>query len=426
MRLLLALALCCTPLTSLHAQEAPEQATAPQTQPQSKPAPRPPIGRITGTVFCADTHRPARGAIIMLYSKPVEKGSNTHDNTARVAMDGSYSFDHLAPSEYAVVAMLPGYLNPFDGVMLNPDESERIRAELWKRESAHGTVTVSNDNTTRFDIELQPGAVISGRVLYSDGAPATQISIAVENIDARPEQDSQQKNFFDLGAMTRSSLTQSSSTDDEGHFRISGIHPGTYRIVAIHPSTTFSFGDRQAMGAIDPQALLLYSGDTLHKKSAKTYDLRAGETVAGIEITIPTNVFHRVEGRLSANDGRPLSTATLTLTDVGDDTLIFLQFLDQGGVFSFPAVPTGIYNLSITKASIGVMPPGSPENTVPNPLWMKATNAFADTTTAVIVKEADLNDVNISLKEVPLPPDAAQPMSQPNQPEPPTQTIRPQ
>jgi hypothetical protein len=396
----------------------PDPAGLPQPNQPVKPPPAPPRNaRITGTVLCADTHRPARGAIVIIMPVPPadakKQTGNGSEAMARVASDGTYVAEHMAAGEYSVIAMLPGYLSPMDDLTsadMSQNSPEKSRAFLMK----YGTVDVRAQETARFDLSLQRGAAMSGRVLYSDGSPASQITIDVQDVNAKPAASKSPEDAINAGTIMRSLfMHQSQGTDDQGRFRISGLRPGTYRVAAVQASTDpmGQFGGDDGMGFLmgfssNPTDLHIYSGDTLHKKSAKTYELRSGDEVSGIDITVPADAFHHIQGRLSATDGRAISTATLTLTDTTDDSLAFHTDLEHDGTFIFPAVPAGTYSLAATQARIGTVPDGFPENMPVRAEMIKATNAFADGNTAVIVKESDVSDVNLSLTEVPLPPDA--------------------
>ena len=137
--------------------------------------------------------------------------------------------------------------------------------------------------------------------------------------------------------------------------------------------------------------------------------MHSGDEVSGIDITIPTEAFHRIEGRVAATDGRPLNSGRLTLTDTADDTLVFRTNVRGDGTFVFGAVPAGAYTLASTEAKIGKLPEGFPENMDVPPGVFEATNTFADGSIAVIVKDSDVPDVNLTLTEVPLPPAAPKP-----------------
>jgi hypothetical protein len=406
------------------AQEAPSSAPVPDltqlVQPGKPPVAPPHNGRITGTVLCADTHRPARGAVIMIVPIPAldGKGENNAGSQgfARVASDGTYVVEHMVAGEYGVMALLPGYLSPIDEVTagdINDNSPQKIR-DLF---SKYGTVTVRGQETGSLDLSLQRGAAVSGRILYADGSPASQIMIDVQDVNAKSSKSKSPGSDINPGALMRSMfMRQNQGTDDQGHFRIAGLPPGTYRVAAVqasaNPMDAMSGGDGMAglLGfSSSPTDLHIYSGDTLHKKSAKTYELRFGDEVSGVDITVPVDAFHRVTGRLSTADGRSINAATLTLTDTVDDSLTFQSNVDHEGVFVIPAVPAGTYTLAATQAKIGAMPDGYPDNMPINAGMLKVTNVFADGKTSVIVKESDVADVNLTLTEVPLPPDANKP-----------------
>jgi hypothetical protein len=432
MRSFLGLVLACVSLSLLHAQDAPVPPVGPQNKiAETKPAPPVPNGRIIGTVFCSDTHRPARGAVVMLSAKPGTSNPSGTNAPSRAGINGSYVFDHVAPGEYMVIAVLPGYLTPFDGMTVNPSGGgEQMEAEVWKRVSEQGTVTVHGSDAARLDVELHRGAAVSGRVLYSDGSPATQVSIAVEDVKTQSKKPSDGQPSFDVSGIMRMMFThQSLATDDRGQFRISGLPPGTYRVAAVHPSTAMSGGgDDMGLGmffgaSADPMAIRVFSGDTLHRKEAKTYDLHVGEEISGIDITIPIDAFHSVAGHLSAVDGRTLNMGDLTLTDPSDESFSMRTELQRDGSFSFPSVAAGTYMVSSKNARIGDAQPDAPADYASNfPLIPKV--AFADASQTIVVKDADVSDVNFALTEVPLPPDPSKP--NPNPPAQGDQTVQPQ
>jgi hypothetical protein len=410
--LLLALFTCPSLAVSLRAQEPP-----PPTAPNQTAPAKPSIGgRITGHIQCADTHAPARGAVVLLVPLPAADGktsSNTGTTTSRVGMDGAFIFEHVSPGEYTVVALFAGYLSTVDELTAE-DTTAPSPARSRELLARNGTVTIHGEETENFDVLVERGASVSGHVRYSDGSPAAQLSISIEDIKTKPAETKSGNPNFNVGTFMRATvMQQSQTTDDQGHFRIAGLKPGSYRIAAIQPSTSSPLSD-DGLGFLaglsgTPADLHVYGGDTLHKKKATVYDLRSGDELTGVDITIPLDAFHQVRGVLSAQDGRTINAATLTLTDTGDDSFVFQAEVARDGSFTFTTVPSGTYTVAAPGAKIITVPPNFTDNTPLHYLNQNAANAFADGSTSVIVKGSDVPDVSLTLTEVPLPPAPSQP-----------------
>jgi hypothetical protein len=398
--------------------------TPPKASTDNKAA-KPPAaatGRITGTVLCADTHRPARGAVLLVAPVPSADGANhagdSGARTAHVAMDGTYTLEHLGPGQYSVLAALPGYLSPLDELISSgmADHSPAAMHDLLTRLD---TVTVTGTETERYDITLQRGAAVSGRVVYSDGSPATQVSMAIEDVKAKDLTDENQNQALQAVSVARILfMHQTLSTDDLGRFRVGGLKPGTYRVAALSaPAGTSDREDDGMMalfGNVGPGALRVYAGDTLHRKAARTYELRSGDEVTGIDITIPLNAYHQVIGTLTAVDGRPINSSIVTLRDTSDDSVSFESKVARDGTFSFGTVAAGTYTLSAKNGRIVVRVDGENWDASEAYAPTKITNAFADASTSVIVKDSDVLDVSLTMTEVRLPPEP----EQPNEPDP--------
>jgi hypothetical protein len=385
---------------------APPQA---RVQPTTPVKPPPATGRITGAVFCHDTHSPARGAMVMAQlipkNGPPETGFGTQ--SARVSMDGTYTIDHLRPGDYTVVALFPGYLSIYDDLSFDqlleqgadPSANPAIRAALTR----NGIVSVRNDDTAHLDVTLERGASVSGRVLYSDGSPATQVAIDVEDVNAKPYVHKLNQPDINPGAFIRGLIMhQSQGTDDEGNYRIAGLKPGVYRVAAIQPGDNSNGGIEGSIFfniAGNPNSLHVYSGDTFHKKSAKTYELHTGDDITGIDITIPVEAFHRVQGHLATLDGTPVSVATLTLTDTADDSFVLRTQPVRDGSFTFSTVPSGTYKLSATDAHSGTISEDFPDNIPIQAQMLKDAHTLTDASTNILVKDSDLTGVDLQLPD---------------------------
>lgn len=415
----------CFSLFAQTPNQSANGASSAQTNPQppTPKAPPPANAVITGSVFCSDTHRPARGAIVI--AQPIPKDGRAEPNvsagTAHVGMDGTYTLRDISPGDYTVIALLPGYISPFDDLSLDGGMDDATARALLIR---NGVVSARNGQTSRFDITLPRGATISGHILYDDGAPATQVVLDVEEVNAKPAAKKplgpgdEESDFAGVsaGSVVRGMLLhQSQSTDDQGNFRISGIKPGTYRVVAMPPLPTDSsdpdFFSLMLGGFAKPNSLRIYSGDTFHKNAAKTYELHAGDIVSDIEITIPVYAFHRIEGHVTTLDDQPIVSAGVTLTDTSDDSFVFHERVARDGEFVFSAVPAGTYNLAVTGAKSGTVPDGYAAN-YPVARILQNVQSFADKTTSVLVKDDDITDLSIQLQ--PAAPTPNQPAATPS------------
>lgn len=382
-----------------------------QKEKPATPPPPPATGHITGTVFCNDTHRPARGALVMLVPLGPEKDAVTTGFTqalSRTALDGTYHFDHVAAGNFTVLAFYAGYALPFnmEDLLSMNEKNPGSESKVFLREN--GVATIADAGSANFDITLQRGASLSGRVLYSDGSPAAQVALDIQDASQKSStntnSDERAAGAFFGHMFTHQNLT----TDDLGNFRIAGLRAGKYRLAATEPG---SRGDEkeEAMGAmlgvVDPSHVLhIYAGNTLHQADAKLFELRPGDDLTGVDITIPLDTFRRVNGTVTALDGRPVNLGELTLTDSTDPQTSFHTTLNKSNTFAFDNVPPGTYTLEIKAAHIGK--PADPNPKVPGMeryMPLKPTNAFADDSKSILIKNSDITDANLALKEIPMP-----------------------
>lgn len=390
------------------ASPAQQAATATATNP-------PHTSTITGMVLCSDTHRAARGAIVTLSPIPSATAPEPAAPlaTVRVAIDGSYLADHLPAGDYLVVATMPGYLPSTTLAEAREIKSQATRASAntFAPSGPLRSITVRPNETAHFNLTLQRGAAIGGHILYSDGSPAWQVMIDVQDVSKKSVTLALEGEAVGVEQIARSFYTQQNyATDDRGYFRISGLPPGTYRLAAIPPTSDPSggLGDLAPLAPMlgmttNPFVLTIYSGDTFHRKEAKTYKLSANDEITNADIIIPADAVHHIRGHLTATDGRPIMRAEVSLTSTIDDGLIFRSSLDGDGAFFFPAVPSGTYTLKATNARIGTIPPNVWPEEAPRFALVKVTNAFADGTSTILVRDSNLDNLTLALPEIPVP-----------------------
>jgi hypothetical protein len=392
---------------------------------QQPPAVKGPLasGSISGKVLCADTHTPARGARIMVmaasaFGEGEENGINSgQPQMAITALDGSFRVPHMPPGDYFILVFAAGYLSPLDGVMVantNNDAAQQRSVGALLQEKAP-KVSIHGQETARVDIELQRGAILSGRVVYSDGSPAAQLPVLLQKPEPA-KSDGKPEELIDAGAMLGAMLLrQSPNTDDQGHFRISGIPGGRYRLAVTQKfEASMNLGE-DLMVQLNPgmtknNQLTIYSGNTLHQKDAKLYELRPGETLDGVEIILPLTGLHSIQGVATGKDGTPLNFGLLSLSDTADPTINFHANIRAGGEFRFSGIPEGIYEMKITKGGVFENPPPFE---FPDEVFsgmqdqFKPIRAFAETKVAVTVQTIDIDDLAVTLADTKLPDKAA-------------------
>jgi hypothetical protein len=340
-----------------------------------------PQARITGRVTLSDTQGPARNATILLTSLD---GQNR--DFQRVGLDGTYLFEHVVPNEYILIPYLDGYLTAFDKFTRSPVDT--TLAGLFARlVAAQGSVKVGTQGTQTFDISLERGAIVSGRVVYSDGLPAIQVSIELQNAaDPSPSAGHPQ---LELGDISRSEFVhRDSETDDQGRFRISGIPPGNYRIAAVQPLKTPTMPNETLIRSIFG-AIRFYTNNTIHPMLATTYSLAAGQELTGLDIHIPLDGFYSVQGKVVAHDGRSVTSAEVMVVNTSDPSLYFTVAVSDGS-FRLDRLPPGTYTVAARFGNIA-------------PAGGEVTAAFGPGSTSFTLKDQNLSNVILTLPEAPLP-----------------------
>jgi hypothetical protein len=347
--------LSCAVLVFSCLSVAAQEQTAPQTAPSV-------YTTVSGRVTCGDTGHPARFAAVQLIpetqqkppasdwanvknekdlAKLIAKGMSDPQKgtglSAVSALDGSFEMPKVPAGTYFVVAQLKGYLSPLDALT----EEDRFKggADAIKKIQAQAEKIVVQDAPVRVDVRLERGGSIDGVIRYDDGNPA----VGVTPVRMVMQEDGKWKvDSFNPGAQ------QTNTTDDRGHYRISGLAKGKYAVKAELPTMQSirglagAFNSHYNMG----DALVVYSGGVFREKDIKPIEVVQGEDADGIDIVFPVDSLHVVSGTVTAKtDSHPLNSGWVSLKDPETKAMLRGTMIEEDGSFKFNYVPEGQYEL---------------------------------------------------------------------------------
>ena len=312
----------------------------------------PPTGTVTGHVYCADTNAPARGAQVQLETvKSTEHrlaghGQASSDMPAggivQTALDGGFVIPNVPPGSYYVVAKAAGYLSPRAGAK-DVDDAEPP-PPAGQPPLVIPRVDVQADQAAAIDIRLERGAAVSGTIRFDDGSPASGMHVGVVR---KAKDKSGSSNFTDIG------IRGNETTDDLGHYRISGLRDGEYIVETMLAHLDFVPGATHALGlsGVMRSVLIVYSSVATRKSDAVQFRLGAGEERTGEDITIPLSKLHAISGVVTAaRDGHSINSGNLEILVSGDNDPMVVAEIGKDGAFHLEGVPEGTYILRVNNA----------------------------------------------------------------------------
>jgi len=313
--------------------------------------PRPtPVGSVTGHVVCSDNYKPAKFAPVLLFGIPTYDPS-IPPKIAQTQTDGEGNFTAISivPGDYYIFASVPGYIQPKNLVQAIYKPGETLDTPL----SGIPLVHVAADRVARVNVTVERGAAVSGTILWDDGSPVTRATITV--VGSKGKSQSLPPQFAVLGVSSGLGGGGSiSSSDDLGHFRISGLVAGEYLLRAslqTHSQVAVQGGalNLKASGADSP--VIVFGPSTFHSFEAKPLVLHTGEDRDHEQLTLNLSATHSVSGQVvSSEDRHGINSATVTLQDTQDKLFSRSATVDAGGNFCVAFVPSGTYEMTVTSA----------------------------------------------------------------------------
>jgi Carboxypeptidase regulatory-like domain len=262
-------------------------------------------GSIIGVVSDSVSHQPLRKVrmSLTLGDQPLAPQATTDDA-------GAFAFHDLKPGQYRLTAERPDY-------------------PTWQ------AITVSPSHDPEpVDIELVPGAVVSGRILDEDGDPLPGCSAQARRVE-HPEQ------------------IVSHSDAKLSEYRLFGLLPAKYTLAVQCDAPAFQ--PRPFSAGPDPPPSLAYPLQFYpaapDAASAETMQLTAGTETAGVDFRMRTAHVTQVRAVIAPSSadwhGRDLFGGLIRPGDFSGNEFRGMM-PDSSGAFRFPQVFPGSYVLLVT------------------------------------------------------------------------------
>ncbi|MBY0090740.1 carboxypeptidase regulatory-like domain-containing protein [Priestia aryabhattai] len=327
-------------------------------------------GTIQGTVVNQQNGQPLGGVGIVVRqfspAGPVVANSATDGN-------GLFTIPNLAPGIYTVIATIPNFgisaasvevaTNSLSNVQLslspNPGAVQGVVTDAQTGEALPNTfirvinnngvivTVVQNDNNGQYRVQnLEPGTYIL--IVINASFQRKTIGFVVNagqtntiNVSLEPNPGSivgtivsAQTGLPLAGAMVQLFLSQSlipvanTVTDENGQYRFSGLEPGDYVVAAN--STNFA---RSVIGATVFPNLQTTANVSLQPNPAS------------------------VSGRITDQNGSPLSNATVRIIDE-NETLLGTGISSSDGIYTVGGLPPGMYGIVVTDTNFSTVTSG--------------------------------------------------------------------
>jgi hypothetical protein len=228
-------------------------------------------------------------------------------------MMGDFRIDGIAPGSYYVVAMRPGYLDPFERYTL-PQLRDPV-PEIQSRLATLPRVTVASASTASIDFDLHPAASISGRVRAEDGQPFPNATVTYLQRSGN--------RWVPVPLSRVNEGSDRSLLSANAEFQIDGLLPGDYLVcAALDHNVTFAstlVGTKPNMSLEHRSTLTLCSGGKPLVEEADPIHLAEGQRVTAQDIVVPVSRLRTVIGKVvDAKTGQPVNSGGVNLTHYGD------------------------------------------------------------------------------------------------------------
>jgi hypothetical protein len=254
---------------------APASSLAQPAPPSAK------LAAIRGRITAADTGRPLRRAQIALSGFALGAGER---RTTSTNLRGEYELRDLPAGRYTISVTRSGYL----------------AWEYGRRAPGEPGKTLQVDegaSLEKIDLAMPRAGVITGRVIDETGEPVPGVNVWI------------MRSEFYRGRRKLVPVTSSAKSDDTGHYRASGLQPGSYLAVAMLRETWVAGGDKKQVFGYAPT----FFPSTATAAEAQRVSIAAGKEASNVDIALVAMPAATISGTAVRADGTPLAAGSVSL-----------------------------------------------------------------------------------------------------------------
>lgn len=354
----LILVACVTATTSLSSAQRPDSLS----------------GLIVGQVIEAPAGRPVGGAIVSLSGPPSQAGIPHTSILTRG--DGRFAFRGLRAGSYTVTATRNGYADGAYGrlrpagpalavTLADGERNGDVLIRIWKHAAISGTVTdESGERQVALPVRAYRRGTVGGRRRYLPAGSATTDDRGMFRIGSLIPGDyivGTATQYMALPTATIRDFTRDArGSDAASATATAGMIPiatGNSAALLTNGEAGLAVGRGMPMPPPDAKGLLVYPPTfhpaTMAGEGASVIRLRSGQEHEAADLQIAPVRSVMVSGTVTGPDGPVATTPVRLASGSTPDALIQLQWLttqtDRNGRFTFPAVPSGHYNLLFVR-----------------------------------------------------------------------------
>jgi hypothetical protein len=342
-----------------------------------------PPAQLAGRVVDEATGTPISSARVILFAQMPNAQGPIQTFTDQ---DGRYTFAGVAPGRYRVDVQKSGIIPRAD-----PPRAPTVTLAAGQ---------VVDD----WDVPVQRGGAIAGRILDPSGEPLVDVSVRAERRNGPAAGSSQaivnNSVSVELRAQGFQGLRpQAFQTNDLGEFRIFGLAPGEY-VLSASPQQRFGFQNVSSDATL--LASTFYPG-VPDSAAAQPIAVTAGETVGGVEFRLLTTAGFRVSGVVVDQAGAPVAGAMVMLRGDPRSGVAIIgptgqSSTDANGMFVLGNVPSGSYFATVIPlfTSRAIQSNGVESVAINGQLRAVGADPIA-----VVVADADVDGLTIVVSRTP-------------------------